>query len=513
MPLASLSKILLIVLDGFGIGKTNEHNAIYLAKTPFYDSLLARFPHTELTASGEAVGVLPEQIGGSEIGHLHLGAGRLVRQDIARIHQAIDRGEFFENPALINAIAHAKKHGSTLHLVGLLSPGGVHAHTKHLYELLELAKRHNLPQVAIHAFLDGRDTPPASALQYVADLEAEIMRLRSPARLATTQGRFFGMDRNQNWERTLRAFALLTKGEGQRFATAQEVVAQAYQQDITDEFIEPSTLVSDQSPLLIKDNDSIVFFNFRADRMRQLVTLFLNHEPSVLRHSLKNLHLTSMAAYVDNPQGITVAYPDDTVRFHLSEVLSTLNIPQFKIAEMEKYAHLTYFFNGGRETPYPKEERLMIPSGHIKDWTQTPQMASPEITKTLLPILARAEFPFVAVNLCNADMLGHTGNIAAAIKGVECLDQCLRELVTAAKQRGYATIITADHGNAEEMYLPDLKSTHTAHTLNKVPCILISDHSHIRLKADGTLSNLAPTILELMNLPKPAEMVMPSLIF
>ncbi len=505
-------KLLLIILDGFGIGPLNEHNAIWKARTPFFDSLIRDFPHTQLSAAGEAVGTLPGQIGTSEVGHLNLGAGRIVYQDIARIHQAIDQGAFFTNPAFLQAIAHAQKHNSTLHLIGLLSPGGVHSHTKHLYALLELAKRHSVKRVAIHAFLDGRDTPPASALPYVQELEDKLARYNSQFRLATLMGRFWGMDRNQNWERTVRAFGTLTQGQGAFFNTACHAIEHAYLQGTTDEFIEPCVLTKLDSQFLVQNNDAIVFFNFRADRMRQLVKLFLNQEPQIQKHNLQNLRLTSMTSYEDEPQGIQVAYPTTPINAHLTATLSTLNLPQFKIAETEKYAHLTYFFNGGRETAYPKEERLHIPSPTLQDFTKIPEMATPKITEALLPVLQTKDFPFVAVNFCNADMLGHTGNITAAIHSIETLDQCLKRTVLTARQNRYTVMITADHGNAEEMWIPDLRSTHTAHTINPVPCIIVSADVNLRLASDGALANVAPTILKLMHLEKPGEMQAPSLL-
>ncbi|MBI4135425.1 2,3-bisphosphoglycerate-independent phosphoglycerate mutase [Candidatus Uhrbacteria bacterium] len=505
-------KLLLVILDGFGIGPLNEHNAIWQARTPFFDSLIRDFPHTQLSAAGEAVGTLPGQIGTSEVGHLNIGAGRVVYQDIARIHQAITDQTFFSNPAFLKAIAHAKKHNSTLHLIGLLSPGGVHSHTKHLYALLELAKRQSVQRVAIHAFLDGRDTPPASALPYVRELEDKLARHHPQFRLATLMGRFWGMDRNQNWERTVRAFGTLTQGQGAFFDTAGQAIEHAYLQGKTDEFIEPCVLVPPNSSLAIKNNDAIIFFNFRADRMRQLVNAFLNRNTETSKHQLQNLWLTSMTSYEDKPRGVQVAYPTTPVNAHLSATLSALNLSQFKIAETEKYAHLTYFFNGGRETSYTKEERLMIPSSSQPDFTKIPEMSTPKITAALLPILQTKDFPFVAVNFCNADMLGHTGNIAAAKQGIEIMDQCLKRTVLAARQNGYTIMITADHGNAEEMYIPELKSTHTAHTINPVPCLIVSEDTNLRLAAGGALANVAPTILELMHLEKPNEMTAKSLL-
>lgn len=499
-------RILLVILDGFGIGPKNEHNAIWLAKTPFFDSLLAKYPHTELEAAGEAVGVLPGQIGSSEVGHLVIGAGRTVHQDILRIHNAIRDGTFFKNSALLRAASHARAHNSALHLVGLISPAGVHSHTDHLYALLDFAARERLERVFVHAFLDGRDTPPISAHRYLEELETEIRTRHTTAKIATLGGRFFGMDRDQNWKRTLKAFELITTGSGRTFSNHRGALNHFYERGVSDEFIEPCAIEYADGANPVRDNDALIFFNFRADRMRQLVDLFLNRAPSIAAHALRNLALVSLTQYFDTaPDELVAAYEETPIRAHLSEILSAYNFPQFKIAETEKYAHLTYFFNGGKEAPHPKEERLMIPSPKVENFAATPEMSSPKIAQELVKQLERRDFPFLAANFCNADMLGHTGNLQAAIRGVECLDQCLKQVVTAATQGGYATLITADHGNAEMMYSPEVGQPHTAHTVNRVPFISITD-GQLKIVHSGTLAQVAPTILELVGIEKPGEM-------
>lgn len=504
-------KLLLIILDGFGIGPPNEHNAIWRAKTPFFDSLMKRFPHAELEAAGEAVGILPGQIGSSEVGHLNIGAGRTVHQDILRIHNAIRDGSFFKNSALLRAAAHARTHHSALHLIGLISPAGVHSHTDHLYALLTFAARERIDRVFVHAFLDGRDTPPSSAHRYLEELEDEIHARHRSAKIATLGGRFFGMDRDRNWHRTKQMFGVMTQGTGQVFGHHRHAIDHFYSRRLSDEFIEPCIIEHPDGRHLVRSNDAIIFFNFRADRMRQLVNLFLNRVPEAATHNLHNLSLVSMAEYFDtSPEELVVAYEEAPVTAHVSEVLSAYNFPQFKIAETEKYAHLTYFFNGGKEAPYPKEERLMIPSPKVENFSATPEMSSPKIVQDLVKQLGRRAFPFLAANFCNADMLGHTGNLQAAILGVECLDQCLKQVVTAATQAGYTTLITADHGNAEQMYNPESGQPHTAHTVNPVPLIAITDRP-LKIANSGTLAQVAPTILELLGIEKPTEMTAPSL--
>ncbi len=502
-----MRRILLVILDGFGVAPATAHNAITQARTPTLDRLFREFPHTTLTASGEAVGTLPGQIGTSEVGHLHIGAGRVVNQDIARIHRAIDEETFFSNEVLLKAMEHARRHRSRLHLVGLIGPGGVHAHAKHLDALLRMAGEQGVADVAIHAFLDGRDTPPASGKQFIADLERSIEHLHSPAIIATIMGRFWGMDRNTNWDRTGRAFATIVRGDAPHAENAQAVIETAYAQQVFDEFIEPHVL----APRPVQENDSIIFFNFRPDRMRQLTRLFTNEESAIARHPYRNLHLTSMTAYSDASHGIHVAFPDPFVTEHLTEIVAAAGLRQIKIAETEKYAHLTYFFNGGREAGYDREERIMVPSPRVENFADAPAMAAAEITARACSVLREGRDPFVAINYANADMLGHTGNLAAAITSIEHLDASLARLLPDARSRDYTVVITADHGNAEEMYNHTAQSVHTAHTTNPVPFIVIGGTRRMTFRPNGELSHVAPTLLTLLGIDRPTGMTMPSL--
>lgn len=506
-------KLLLIILDGFGIGQLNQHNAIYLAQTPFYDSLIQDYPHTALHASGQFVGAIPGQIGTSEVGHMNIGAGRVVVQDIARIHHAIQSGEFFLNPAFFDAIEHAKKHQSSLHLVGLASNGGVHSHLLHLYALLRLAHEQNVPHVFVHPFLDGRDTSPQSGMSFIRDIEDELAKRGAEYKIATVMGRFFAMDRNNNAERSMAAFNALVKGEGMKFRSAQQAVRHFYDQGRSDEFIPPCVILDGEQMHLISDNDAIIFFNFRADRMRQISSLFLNARETHQRGELKNVQVTSMTAYMNEATNASVAYFDAEIKNTLSEVLSLCSLAQYKIAETEKYAHLTYFLNGGREEPYPKEERFMAQSPRVKHFDETPLMATDAISHEAISRIESGDFPFIVINYCNADMLGHTGNLTAAVQGITYMDTCMERVIKSALRKEYAVIVTADHGNAEEMYDVISNTIQPAHTLNQVPFILAAENKKgITLMREGSLGNIAPTILEIMGIEKPREMACVSLL-
>ncbi|KKT35975.1 MAG: 2,3-bisphosphoglycerate-independent phosphoglycerate mutase [Parcubacteria group bacterium GW2011_GWA2_44_12] len=506
-------KLLLIILDGFGIGPTNEHNAIYLAHTPFYDSLIREYPHTDLHASGTFVGAIPGQIGTSEVGHMNIGAGRVVLQDIARINHEIQSGEFFLNPAFFDAIEHVQKHNSSLHLIGLASTGGVHSHLLHLYALLRLARGQNVPHVFIHPFLDGRDTPPKSGRSFIRDIEQELAKTGAEYKIATLMGRFFAMDRNNNAERSRAAFQALVKGEGMKFRSAEQAVQHFYDQVITDEFIEPCVILDREHTHCISDNDAVIFFNFRADRMRQLSSLFLNAPEKNEGSTLKNVHITSMTAYVNEATNASVAYFDAEIKNTLSEVLSQYSLAQYKIAETEKYAHLTYFLNGGKEEPYAREERFMAQSPRVKHFDETPFMASGAISEEAIRKIESVDFPFIAINYCNADMIGHTGNLPAAMKGIAYMDACMERVVRCALRKEYTVIVTADHGNAEVMYDVASNTIQPAHTLNQVPFILAAQNKEgITLSRGGSLGNIAPTILEILGIEKPREMTCESLL-
>ncbi len=480
-------KLLLVVLDGWGVGPHNDHNAIFRADTPYLDRLPSP---SRLVASGEAVGLLPNQMGSSEVGHMHIGAGRVIRQELTRIHASISDKSFFNNPALLAACEHAKNSGTTLHLVGFVSDGGIHSHINHLFALIELARSQQVPRVAIHAILDGRDSPPQSALKYLNQLTVKIQKEQTGV-ISTLMGRFYA-DRNNHWDRTQVAIDALVKGIGHRSLSMVDAVSENHQRNIVDEFIEPTILAEGYA---IKPEDSVVFYNFRADRMRQMVERLADTMPS--------LTITTMIPYGVVRDNITVAFPRQVPSNHFSEVVSHAGLKQLKIAETQKYAHLTYFFNGTREEPYPGEDRIMVPSKSVTNFAQTPEMSAREITTAAISALDA--YDVVTVNYANADMVGHTGNIDAAIVACTTIDECLQELVPAAHDHGYSIIITADHGNAEQMFDPLNNTRHTAHTINPVPLWLVA-HTPRTLKPEGGLTNVAALALSLLGIAAPSEM-------
>src|SRR3989339_91393 len=485
-------KLLLIILDGWGIGKSNESNAIYLAKTPFYDSLWEQYPHSILAASGRAVGLLAGQIGSSEVGHLHIGAGRMVTQELAKIRHAIDSGDFYKNEFFLKICEIAKRNRGSLHLAGLLSDGGGHSHGDQLWALLMLAKRHGLSRIFVHAFLDGRDCPPNAALEYVSFFQAKMKRW-IVGRIASLCGRYFAMDRDANWELIDRVADLLILGHGSAYASIKVALEASYRQGICDEYVEPVLLEPDG---IIKSGDAVIFCNFRADRMRELLTRVKNR--------LANLSILTMTPYGVEFSAIESAFSQDLPSDHLSAVLAGAQVPELKVAESQKYAHVTYFFNSGVEAPYPGEARIMIPSLKVPSYDLAPEMSAPQITETVLTNLG--SYPVIIVNYANGDMVGHSGKMGPAIQAAECIDRQLSRLVPAALASGYRIIVTADHGNLEQMVDEQTGLPHTAHTTNPVPLILIGE-KFVSLKSTGALYNIAPTILELLDIDKPSAMV------
>ena len=481
----------MIILDGWGIGPKNKHNAIWRAKTPTMDRLWKEYPHSILAASGPAVGLLKDQIGSSEVGHMHIGAGRVVEQELLRLQRALNDKSFFKNPTLINAMEQAKKNHGRVHLVGLASPGGVHAHHDHLVALLELAKQSGCRDVMVHALLDGRDTPPASAERYLIHVQ-KIMEQLHVGTIATLCGRFWAMDRDENWHYTDKAVDLLVHGTGHAFKTMKQALDDHYHRKIYDEFVEPTVLDPNG---MIRPNDSVIFFNFRADRMRQLVDR--------ISKKVRRVHITTMIPYGVSRRNVHVAFDRVMPENHLSQVISQHKLKQLKIAESQKYPHLTYFFNGTREKPYPQEQRVLIPSEDVKSYDLLPAMSAPAIADAAQRAIGK--FPVIFINFANADMVGHSGNIDAAIKACELLDKLIGNIVVLAQKSGYEIIVTADHGNAEQMYDPTAKSRHTAHTTNPVPFILITK-CRITLRLKGSLTHIAPLALTLLGLPIPKEM-------
>jgi 2,3-bisphosphoglycerate-independent phosphoglycerate mutase len=496
--------VLLLICDGWGHAPPSPGNAISLARKPTFDRWLAERPWTLLEASGEAVGLPAGLMGNSEVGHLNLGAGRMVPQDLLRVDLTIRDGTFFENPALVGAAEHAKKtSGATLHLLGLVSDGGVHSHERHLEALLELARRRGVPRVAVHVFTDGRDTPPRSAANYVERLEKALAA--SGGRIATVSGRYYAMDRDGRWDRVARAYEALVGGRGLAAGSADEAIAAAYARGESDEFIPPTIIARPEGPVRIRDGDAAVFFNFRADRARQLTRALTDSSFSDFpRAETPRVHLVCFTEYKEEFR-LPVAFPPVRLEHILAEVWAEHGIANLRLAETEKYAHVTYFFNGGVEAPYPGEERLLVPSWRGSTYDLHPEMSAVEITDRLVEALARPDIGAFVVNYANADMVGHTGKLPETIRAVETLDACFGRVERAARDRGAVFLMTADHGNAEKMIDEETGQPHTAHTTNPVPLILVLGPDVGRL-ARGTLADVAPTILRLQGLPAPGEM-------
>jgi 2,3-bisphosphoglycerate-independent phosphoglycerate mutase len=496
----------LIVLDGFGYSARREGNAIALAHTPHFDEWFERYPNTLIEASGKAVGLQAGQMGNSEVGHLNIGAGRVVRMDISRIDYAIETGDFFRNPVLTQAMDHPRLNDSALHLCGLVSHGGVHSWHEHLYALLRMAKQKNVGRVFVHAFLDGRDTAPDSGAGYVAELEAKVKEYEV-GRIASVVGRYYAMDRDKRWERTEQAYRLLRYGEGRPRRDPVAAIRESYAEGVTDEFVKPVVIVGgDDTPVAtVEDRDSVIFFNFRSDRARQLTRAFTEEEFAGFdRGPRPGIRFTCMTQY-DATFPLPVAFGPEHHDEILADIFAEAGLRNLRIAETEKYAHVTFFFNGGVETEFPGEKRILVPSPKVATYDLKPVMSAEGITDEVIRQVEGGEFDVFIMNYANADMVGHTGQLAATIKAVEAVDECLGRVVEAIRSRGGAVIITADHGNAEQMIDPVTGQVFTAHTTNPVPLILIDDYRG-KLREGGSLRDVAPTMLGLLGLPKPPQM-------
>jgi 2,3-bisphosphoglycerate-independent phosphoglycerate mutase len=502
-----------MILDGWGINPSAENNAVALARTPNLDHLLATYPSAEIQTSGMAVGLPDGQMGNSEVGHLNIGAGRVVYQDLTRITKAIQDGDFFTNPVLLECIARTKSTGGRLHLAGLLSDGGVHSHNTHLYALLELAKREGIRDVFIHAILDGRDTPPKSGAGYLAQLETEISRIGVGA-IATVIGRYWAMDRDNRWERVERAYSAMVRGEGVQRTSSTDTIEASYAADGTDEFVEPAVIVRDGAPVgQLRDGDGCIFFNFRSDRAREITrALALPDCPGFARQSWPKLASYVCMTEYDATFGLPIAFGPEELKNILGDVLGRAGLRQLRIAETEKYAHVTFFFNGGGEEPFPHEERCLIPSPkEVATYDLKPEMSAYLVTEELLKRLESDAYDVVIVNFANADMVGHTGILEAAAQAVEAVDSCVGRIVAKVREKGGAVIITADHGNAE-MMADEAGGPHTAHTSEPVHLVLVDDSRKGARLRPGTLADIAPTMLEILGLSQPAEMTGKSLI-
>lgn len=495
---------MLVIMDGWGLGQVLKSDAIRAANTPFVDSLYNRYPNATLTTCGEEVGLPEGQMGNSEVGHLNLGAGRIVYQELQRINVAIRSGEFQTNKAILNSIRYARDNKKPLHLLGLVSDGGVHSHINHLKAMLDLCKQEGLSEVFIHAFTDGRDCDPKSGLGFLSDLRQYLHN--SVGKIASVSGRYYAMDRDKRWERVKKAWDVLVNGAGEKASDAIAAVEKAYAAGITDEFILPSVIVNEANEPLatIKDGDAVFCFNFRTDRCREITeALTQKNHPDHGMHIL-NLHYTTMTEYDKTWLHVQVGFETDNLTNTIGEVIEAQGLKQIRIAETEKYPHVTFFFSGGRELPFRGEKRIIVPSPKVATYDLQPEMSAREVTATLLPEIASGEYAFICLNFANADMVGHTGVWEAAIKAAETVDDCVRQVVTEALKQDYSIFLTADHGNSDYLVNED-GSPNTAHTLNPVPLFVISNSFTGKVKS-GKLGDIAPSILTAMELPVPGEM-------
>ena len=503
--------IVLTVLDGWGYRAETKGNAIALARKPNYDKLLAEFPNTLIQTSGPAVGLPVGQMGNSEVGHLNIGAGRIVLMDITRVDEAIANGKLFQNELLLSAMKRGRER--QLHLIGLLSDGGVHSHIEHLFALLRMARQNKVERVFIHCFLDGRDTPPHSGIDYVRRLQQKLRELGT-GRIASVTGRYYAMDRDNRWERIERAYRAVVHGEAEtKTSDPIEAIRKAYEQNVTDEFIPPVVIVSGTgaaaAPIgCIRDDDAVIFFNFRADRARQMTRAIA--EPGFDKFAdprrPKNLFYVAMTQYDKSFSWLKYLFGPEKLEHILAQIFADFGLRNLRVAETEKYAHVTYFFNGGVEKPFPGEERLLVPSPKVPTYDLKPEMSAAGITDAVVHAIEKGDFDAIVMNFANADMVGHSGRLEPTIRAVETVDACLGRIFQALRPRGGAWIITADHGNAETMIDPVTGGPHTYHTTNPVPFILLNENGHFQLKPGGALRDIAPTLLGVLGIPQPPEM-------
>lgn len=502
----SKKPVMLMILDGFGIAEKSEGNAVALAKKPNFDRLVKEYPNTQLQASGMAVGLPEGQMGNSEVGHLNIGAGRIVYQELTRITKSIEDGDFFENEALMKAMKNAKENNASLHLMGLLSDGGVHSHIDHLKGLLEFAKKEGLQKVYVHAFMDGRDVPPSSGKEFIIKAE-EMMKEVGVGQIATVSGRYYAMDRDNRWERVQLAYNAIVLGEGEKASSAVEAIENSYHDEKTDEFVLPCVIEEDGHPTAtIKNGDSVVFFNFRPDRARELTRAINDKEFAGFKRETLNLTFVTMTQYDKTLEGVNIAFKPQTLVNTLGEYVSSKGLEQLRIAETEKYAHVTFFFNGGVEKENPGEERKVIPSPKVATYDLKPEMSAYEVTDELLNRLDQDKYDMIILNFANPDMVGHTGVVKAAVKAIEAVDECLGKIVDKVLEKDGTVFITADHGNAETEIDFSTGNPFTAHTTNPVPFVWVSNNINGRTLKSGKLADIAPTMLNVMNLEVPKEM-------
>ena len=511
----SKKPVVLMVLDGYGLSDKTQGNAIALANTPVMDKLMKECPFVQGAASGLAVGLPDGQMGNSEVGHMNIGAGRIIYQDLTRITKAINDGDFFKNEVLLQAMDNCKKNDSALHLWGLLSDGGVHSHIEHLYGLLEMAKKNGLQKVYVHAFLDGRDTPPASGKSYIEQLQNKMDEI-GVGKIASLSGRYYAMDRDNNWDRVEKAYDALTAGEGVQAENAVKAMEDSYAKDVTDEFVLPTVITENGAPVAtVKANDSVIFFNFRPDRAREMTRAFCDDKFTGFERKTGFLPLTFVCFkdYDETIPNKLVAFQKEDIKNTFGEYIAKCGKKQLRLAETEKYAHVTFFFNGGVEEPNVDEARLLVNSPKdVATYDLKPEMSAPEVGMDLVEAIKSDKYDVIVINFANPDMVGHTGVIPAAVKAVERVDSLVGDAVNAVKEVGGVLFICADHGNAEKMIDYETGKPHTAHTTNPVPFILVNADPSMKLREGGCLADIAPTLLELMGLEQPAEMTGKSLI-
>ena len=502
----------LIIMDGYGVNERHEGNAIYSAKTPNMDKYMAEYPNSIVHASGMDVGLPDGQMGNSEVGHTNIGAGRIVYQELTRITKSIEDGDFFENEALLGAVENCKKNDSAIHFMGLLSDGGVHSHINHLFGLLEMAKKNGLEKVFVHCFMDGRDVSPTSGADFAEALVAK-MRALETGKIATVMGRYYAMDRDNRWERVSEAYKAMVYGEGNKDTSAVNAIKKSYNENVTDEFVVPTVITDENGEALgkISENDSVVFFNFRPDRAREITRAIVDSEFNGFERKYFNTYYVCMTQYDASMPNVEVAFKPQSLVNTFGEYISKKGLRQLRIAETEKYAHVTFFFNGGVEAVYDGEERALINSPKVATYDLQPEMSAPEVADEVVKRIESGEYDVIVLNYANCDMVGHTGIFDAAVNAVETVDTCLGKTVEAIIKMGGTALITADHGNADQMLDYETKDVFTAHTTNVVPLVMIGGPDGAKLK-NGRLADLAPTMLDLMGLEKPEEMTGESLL-
>ena len=502
---------MLMILDGYGINEAEEGNAVKIANTPNLTDIMLQNPSTIIHTSGLDVGLPEGQMGNSEVGHTNIGAGRIIYQDFTKITKSIEDGDFFSNTAIAQAIENCKKNNSKLHIMGLVSDGGVHSHIRHLIALLEFAKRKDFENVVVHCFLDGRDTPPASAEGFISLLENKMAE-KGVGKIATIIGRFYAMDRDKRWERIEKAYKAIVDGEGEKFTSATLAIEESYQKEVFDEFVKPTVIcdVNEKPVATLSENDSVIFFNFRPDRARELTRAIVDENFDGFERKYIKTHYVCFTPYDETMPNVDIAFRKEEIKNTFGEYISKKGLKQLRIAETEKYAHVTFFFNGGEEKQYEGEDRILVPSPKVETYDLKPEMSAIEVTDKVVEAIESGKYDCIILNYANPDMVGHTGNIEAAVKAIETIDTCVARVKKAIEEQNGVLLITADHGNAEQMVDYKTGEPHTAHTTNPVPLVMIGNGNK-KLK-EGKLADLAPTMLEILGLEKPEEMTGESLI-